>query len=165
MPGIASIVTVPLNSSPAQQTMQVHIDDQSNQSSTVIGLENPAGVYTGFGSGRETRLSAARALNEVPDPAELLDSNSRCADAPPAYQHRHQRIPPSAAQLGIGVTLRRSGASGPFQIQSMDPHGPAAKVTGPVAIMPGDLLYEVDDTRYRSLHSPCSGALRIRAGC
>jgi C-terminal processing protease CtpA/Prc len=65
-------------------------------------------------------------------------------------------------QTGIGLTLIAHATSGALRVAAMDPDGPAAKGG---LIMPGDMLYEVDDTRYRSLHSPCSGALRIRAGC
>jgi len=43
---------------------------------------------------------------------------------------------------GIGLTLQP--AAGALRVTAMDPEGPAAKGG---LIIPGDLLYEVDDTR------------------
>ena len=53
------------------------------------------------------------------------------------------RMPP---QTGIGLTLVANVASGALRVTAMDPEGPAAKGG---LIMPGDMLYEVDDTRSR----------------
>jgi len=46
-------------------------------------------------------------------------------------------------QTGIGLTLSPN-ATGALRVTAMDPEGPAAKGG---LIMPGDVLYEVDDTR------------------
>jgi hypothetical protein len=51
------------------------------------------------------------------------------------------RMPPLT---GIGLTLSPNAASGALRVTAMDPEGPAAKGG---LIIPGDMLYEVDDTR------------------
>ena len=55
-------------------------------------------------------------------------------------------VPPYRMQQGMtGIGLTLSPAGGALRVTAMDPEGPAAKGG---LIMPGDMLYEVDDTGY-----------------
>ena len=69
--------------------------------------------------------------------------------------------PPSGT--GIGLTLSPA-SGGALRVTAMDPEGPAAKGG---LIMLGDMLYEVEDTRYAPLRwrrrPPRGVCARVRA--